>query len=141
MECKCLDSDILIDFLRGKEKAVKYIESIRESSRIVTTVINVFELYYGAFKHSKGVEGLDEFLQSVEILPLTVSEAKKEKRKAEEEAKKAAEIEVDLEGRGEVIGLKDVLISSIAVNNDCTIVTGNVKHFERIQGVKVENWK
>ena len=51
MECKCLDSDILIDFLRGKEKAVKYIESIRESSRIVTTVINVFELYYGAFKH------------------------------------------------------------------------------------------
>ncbi|BAK54693.1 type II toxin-antitoxin system VapC family toxin [Sulfurisphaera tokodaii] len=130
MECKCLDSDILIDFLRGKEKAVKYIESVRGSSRIVTTVINVFELYYGALKYNKDVEKLDEFLQSVEILPFTVSEAKK-----------AAEIEVDLENRGEVIGLKDVLISSIALNNNCTIVTGNVKHFERIQGVKVENWK
>lgn len=130
MECKCLDSDILIDFLRGKENAVKYVESVRGSSRIVTTVINVFELYYGALKYGRDVEKLDEFLQSVEILPFTASEAKK-----------AAEIEVDLENRGEVIGLKDVLISSIVLNNNCTIVTGNVKHFERIQGVKVENWK
>jgi len=46
-----------------------------------------------------------------------------------------------LESKGEVIGLKDVLISSIVISNNCVIVTGNVKHFSRIQGVKVENWK
>jgi tRNA(fMet)-specific endonuclease VapC len=73
---------------------------------------------------------LDEFLQSIEILPFTIIEAKK-----------AAELEAELESKGEVIGLKDVLISSIVISNNCVIVTGNVKHFSRIQGVKVENWK
>jgi predicted nucleic acid-binding protein len=56
----------------------------------------------------------------MEILPFTIIEAKK-----------AAEIEANLESRGEVIGLKDVLISSIAISNNCTIVTGNVKHFNK----------
>ena len=72
---------------------------------------------------------MDEFLP-IEILPFTIIEAKK-----------AAELEAELESKGEVIGLKVVLISSIVISNDCVIVTGNVKHFSRIQGVKVENWK
>ncbi|MEM0374445.1 MAG: type II toxin-antitoxin system VapC family toxin [Sulfolobaceae archaeon] len=130
MECRCLDSDILIDFLRGKERAVNYVESIRKSSRLATTVINAFELYYGAYKYNRDFEKLNEFLQSMEILPFTLVEAKK-----------AAEIEANLERRGEVVGLKDVLISSIVISNNCIIVTGNVKHFNKIQGVKVEDWK
>jgi len=130
MECKCLDTDILIDFLRGKERAVKYVESMRKNNRLATTVINVFELYYGAYKYKRDTEKLNEFLQSMEILPFTIIEAEK-----------AAEIEANLESRGEVIGLKDVLISSIAISNNCTIVTGNVKHFNKIQGVKVDSWR
>lgn len=130
MECRCLDSDILIDFLRGKERAVKYIESIGKSSRLVTTIINAFELYYGAYKYNRNVEKLNEFLQSMEILPFTLAEAKK-----------ATEIMANLESRGEVIGLKYVLISSITISNNCIIVTGNVKHFNKIQGIKIENWK
>ena len=88
MECRCLDSDILIDFLRGKERAVKYIESIGKSSRLVTTIINAFELYYGAYKYNRNVEKLNEFLQSMEILPFTLAEAKK-----------ATEIMANLESR------------------------------------------
>ncbi|MDT7886962.1 MAG: type II toxin-antitoxin system VapC family toxin [Thermoproteota archaeon] len=130
MECKCLDTDILIDFLRGKERAVKYVESMRKSTRLATTVINAFELYYGAYKYKKDTEKLNEFLKSMEILPFTIIEAKK-----------AAEIEANLESQGEVVGLKDVLISSIVISNNCTIVTGNVKHFNKIQGVKVESWR
>jgi len=129
MECKCLDTDILIDFLRGKERAVKYVESMSKRIRLVTTVINAFELYYGAYKYKRDTEKLNEFLKSMEILPFTIIEAKK-----------AAEIEANLESQGEVVGLKDVLISSIAISNNCTIVTGNVKHFNKIQGVKVESW-
>ncbi|ACP54382.1 type II toxin-antitoxin system VapC family toxin [Saccharolobus islandicus] len=130
MECKCLDSDILIDFLRGKEKAVRYIEIIKNNFRIVTTVVNAFELYYAAYKYNRDIEKIDEFMQSIEILPFTLTEAKK-----------AAEIEAKLESEGEMIGLKDVLISSIAISNSCNIVTGNVKHFSKILGVKVENWR
>jgi len=130
MECRCLDNDILIDFLRGKERAVKYVESIRKSSRLATTVINAFELYYCAYKYNRDFEKLNEFLQSMEILSFTLVEAKK-----------VAEIEASLENQGEVIGLKDVLVSSIAISNNCIVVTSNVKHFNKIQGFKVENWK
>jgi predicted nucleic acid-binding protein len=130
MECRCLDTDILIDLLRGKERAVKYVESMSKRIRLVTTVISAFELYYGAYKYKRDTEKLDEFLKSMEILPFTIIEAKK-----------AAEIEANLESQGEVIGLKDVLISSIAISNNCTIVTGNVKHFNKIQDIKVESWK
>jgi predicted nucleic acid-binding protein len=47
---------------RGKDKAIKYIEKVKGNSKLVTTSINTFELYYGAFKYSKGVQKLDEFL-------------------------------------------------------------------------------
>ncbi|QXJ29103.1 type II toxin-antitoxin system VapC family toxin [Saccharolobus shibatae] len=130
IECKCLDSDILIDFLRGKKKAVSYIDIIKNNFRIVTAVVNAFELYYTAYKYNRDIEKIDEFMQSIEILPFTLTEAKK-----------AAEIKAKLESEGEMIGLKDVLISSIAISNSCDIVTRNVKHFSKILGVKVENWR
>jgi predicted nucleic acid-binding protein len=34
----------------------------------------------------------------------------------------------------------DVFIAATALEEDVTLVTGNVKHFERIPGLKIENW-
>ena len=34
----------------------------------------------------------------------------------------------------------DILIASIALENGMTLVTGNTKHFERIEGLELENW-
>lgn len=46
-----LDTDILIDFLRGRESAIKFIKSFVESGIDVgTTAINIFELSWGAYK-------------------------------------------------------------------------------------------
>jgi len=49
-------------------------------------------------------------------------------------------LRADLERFGEPIPLADLQVASIAVANDLVLITGNVKHFERISQLKVENW-
>ncbi len=46
----CLDSDFLIDILRDKEESLRWVEQASECE-FATTIINVFELYYGEYKN------------------------------------------------------------------------------------------
>ncbi|MFX1520042.1 MAG: type II toxin-antitoxin system VapC family toxin [Promethearchaeota archaeon] len=41
---------------------------------------------------------------------------------------------------GKPIDLRDALIAGIALVNEYTLVTKNIKHFERITGLNVETW-
>ena len=52
----CIDTDILVDFLRNEEKAVEFIKEHEERNELATTHINLFELYYGAYKSNKKTE-------------------------------------------------------------------------------------
>lgn len=52
----------------------------------------------------------------------------------------AAEFRVFLEKKGTSIALADMQIAAIARSNNCTLVTGNLKHFREIPGLKIENW-
>ena len=45
-----------------------------------------------------------------------------------------------LEGHGTPIGNADIQIASIALARDLVVVTGNVRHFERVPSLAVENW-
>jgi len=56
------------------------------------------------------------------------------------EAIVAGDVLAHLAKRGEVIGLEDVLIGSTALVRDYTVVTSNVRHFQRIPNLRVENW-
>ena len=56
------------------------------------------------------------------------------------QAKRAAEIEMQLKNGGKVSGLVDSLIAAHAVSLGLTLVTNNTKHFENVPGLKVENW-
>ena len=42
--------------------------------------------------------------------------------------------------QGTPIGHPDTQIAAIALANDLTVVTGNVRHFQRVPGLTVENW-
>ena len=46
----CLDTNILVDLLRNKSDAVKWVEENESNNILATTIINVFELYSGAYK-------------------------------------------------------------------------------------------
>ena len=53
MEKVALDTDVLVDFLRGKGRAVKLLAKLMsKGASLATTVINAFELYWGAYKLS-----------------------------------------------------------------------------------------
>jgi len=124
---ECLDSDIIIDFLKGRDEAVNYIKKSNEE--LATTSINVFEVYFGGYKIGK-TKCLEDFFSSLKILTLDYNASKK-----------AAEIGTKLSNEGRQIEVKDLLIASICIVNGCTLVTSNIKHFSRINELKLKNWR
>ena len=129
-----LDSDILIAYFRNVPKAVEIIDNlILENAEIKTTIFNVAELYKGAYLSSKveeNIKQIEEFLQSITIIDFTI-----------QDAIKFAQISADLRKKGEKIGDFDELIASIAINNEETIFTRNISHYERIPQLSYKNWE
>lgn len=124
-----IDSDILIDFFRGKKEAVEWINNNRNKINFATTVINVFELYtsaYKSFDQNKKIKELEDFLNTIKILDLT-----------SDYAKEAARQRTNLEKSGSMIDMGDLLIASIAITNNFQLKTNNKKHFERIEGLRL----
>ena len=124
----CLDSDILIDFIRNKKEVVDWFKENKEKAIFATTVINVFELYAGAYnsKNLGKVKHLDEFLANFRILGINYNIAK---RAGEECAR--------LSLQGETMENSDLLIGVIALSEGFSIKTNNKKHFDRIRGLRV----
>lgn len=122
-----LDTTVLIDFLRGDQKAVNF---VAENSPLWTTEINAFELFTGAHLGKNINQRLDNakaLLAQLTVLPLD--------RRA---SLKAGEIAARLIRKGKVIEASDILIASIALTNGITeIVTANKVHYERIDEINV----
>jgi tRNA(fMet)-specific endonuclease VapC len=72
----------------------------------------------------------EEFVSENLVLPLT-----------EESAKLSAEIYANLRKTGNIVDDIDLLIAGIAIENEMTLITNNNSHFDRIPGLKTENWK
>ena len=91
--------------------------------------ITLAELYFGAFKSGKNnhFNDVSEISKLFEHYPIQYT-------------RKYGEIRWSLEKQGLRIGDMDIFIAATALEEGATLVTGNVKHFERIQGLKIENW-
>ena len=125
-----IDTDILIDLLRNKKDAVALVANLQDKNTLLaTTVINQFELHYGAHKSrdpEKNVQISEELLSKLRILPLTPRAAQK-----------AGHIFAELEGKGQAIGLRDTFIGAIALTRDFSVATNNREHFKRIAELKI----
>ncbi|MCF2140604.1 MAG: type II toxin-antitoxin system VapC family toxin [Candidatus Lokiarchaeota archaeon] len=128
-----LDTDILISFLRNKKKAVQEIKKLIESeSNLKTTIINVGELYTGAYLSSqiaKDINAIEKLLRKFDIIEFS-----------NEDARIFGQIQANLINTGNKIGKMDMLIGSIALNHSETLYTRNVKHFSKIPLLKIKNW-
>lgn len=94
--------------------------------------ITLAELQYGIEKSSnieKNREALEKFLTPIEILDFGY-----------EATIEYGKIRAELEKKGIPIGPLDMLIASHAKSLDVVLVTNNVREFERIHGLKIENW-
>ena len=120
-----VDSDVLIDFLGGREPAAGRVTREIESGNLWTTVITRFELLSGA-RGSREVRIVSDLLDSVKIAPLDVSAADR-----------AALVRRILERKGVGIGMADSLIAGIALHIGAVLLTRNRRHFERVEGLDV----
>ncbi|MCW4006763.1 MAG: type II toxin-antitoxin system VapC family toxin [Candidatus Bathyarchaeota archaeon] len=125
-----LDTDILIDLLRGKKDAEVLISTLeRKRFTFFTTAVNVYELHYGAHKSTKKEQSLQatkKLLRRMPILPFT-----------NRAAAKAGHIFAGLEAKGQSIGLSDAFIAAIALTRGYSVVTRNSSHFNKIDGLTV----
>lgn len=100
---------------------------------LFTSAVSAMELRHGALRHPAGqalwARLRREVLARVSILPF-----------GEAEAERAGAILVDLESRGALIGLEDVMIGATALAAGLTAVSRNVRHLGRIRDLAVENW-
>jgi tRNA(fMet)-specific endonuclease VapC len=97
-----------------------------------TTAITLGELFYGAVRRRSPslLRAIEEYVEG-EVTILEFDESA---------ARAYAEIRVELEAAGQRLDDADLRIASICIARDLTLVTGNVRHFERVPGLRVENW-
>jgi tRNA(fMet)-specific endonuclease VapC len=95
--------------------------------------IVVAELRYGADKsdrpranHAK----IDDFVQDLKCLDFSLNAAAEYGR-----------IRAGLEAAGQTIGSNDLLIAAQALSNQLILVTDNLKEFQRVKGLQIENWR
>ena len=99
-----------------------------------TSSVTLGELLFGAHRAGPRASELLELIRrtvpgEIPLLPFDQAAAEEYGR-----------LRAYLEARGTPIGHEDTQIAAIALANDLTVVTGNVRHFQRVPGLTVENW-
>ena len=127
-----LDTNICSFIIREKPLDIK--EKLKEYEKehiIALSSIVVSELLYGAKKRkSKKLNYIvEKFIDNFVIYDFDKSASKE-----------YANIRVSLEKKGQIIGSNDLFIASHAKSLDATLVTNNIKEFQRVDGLKVEDW-
>ena len=127
-----IDTNVCIYFIKHKPiEVVRKVKSF-QPYQIKVSAVTVAELEYGASK-SKAIEknriALLKFLSSFDVLPFD-----------DQDAEYFGRIRAYLESIGRVIGPYDMQIAAQAMCKDLILVSNNVKEFERIPSLRIENW-
>lgn len=126
-----LDTDTIIYNLKGNS-AVQ--ENLRRHfyDPLRISVITLMELYYGAYKSQKTTSNLAKIKtleNALEVIPL-----------GNESVEIFGMLKANLEKSGTPLDDFDLILASCALAHNLILVTNNVKHFQRIEGLKMENW-
>lgn len=123
-----VDADWLIDAAIGRPTAVRTLDRLSFDG-LAVSIIAVAEVYEGAFDVSDPEAKLAdfrEFLSSYAILPVT-----------DPIVERFARLRAGLRHRGQLIPDMDLLIAATALVEDLTLVSRNMRHFERISELKL----
>lgn len=126
-----LDTNICIYAINQHPTQVeKKLISLGEGQCALSSIV-ASELAYGVTKGNRASNKskLISFLSLFEVIPFD-----------EKCAWHYAKLRDELESKGQVIGSLDMLIAAHALALDATLVTNNVKEFNRVPNLKVENW-
>jgi len=127
-----LDTNFYIQILNQKEsQAARKLASISPQDVRLCSVVKA-ELFHDAYKSGResNLNLVRSFFALFESLPFD-----------EHAAEIYGSLRTDLEKRGNPIGPNDLLIASIALANNVTLVTHNANEFSRIATLPIEDWQ
>jgi predicted nucleic acid-binding protein len=126
-----LDTDTVIYSLKGHQTVKANLDRHRQAV-LKISIVTLMELYYGAYKSQKVTSNLSKIKSiedAIEIIPL-----------GRESAEVFAMLKANLEKSGTPLDDFDLLLAASALAHDLTLVTNNLKHFKRVEGLRLENW-
>jgi tRNA(fMet)-specific endonuclease VapC len=127
-----LDTNICIYIIKKQPPSVfERFESLPLGS-LSMSLVTFGELEYGAMRSNnseKALNILDELINYIPVLPMGT-----------DVAKHYADIRADLAKKGTPIGNNDLWIAAHTRSLDHTLVSNNIKEFERVEDLQLENW-
>lgn len=127
-----LDTNIITAFLRKDLTVVKTVSDYLEFfDRLTINIISYYEILRGLkdLGNEQKLRRFEEFIQENELVSIR-----------KETIEKAAEIYAYLKREGNLIEDADILMASIAIVEDLVLITNNISHFRRVEGIRTENW-
>ena len=127
-----LDTNIIAYIRNQRPETVYRRFAAYQPDDLCVSVSTMAELEYGVFRSSKpdqNREALMLLLSRIPCLPFD-----------ERAAREYGRIRHDLTQKGTLIGANDLLIAAHACALNLTLITNNTREFERVEGLKLENW-
>ncbi len=128
------DTDVITNILKPKPSPIlmKRLSETPSDHQFIS-VVTISEIVYGACKSERKEYHLHNLehvlLPQVNILDFDTGAAYV-----------AGHIRAELEKMGQPLAFADIQVASIAMSRELTLVTGNLRHFNRIAGLRVANW-
>ena len=125
-----LDTDIVVFLLRNNHKIYNRIKLL-SPSQIYVSDVTVAELEYGNYCSGRYEENkilLDNFISQINVIPF--AQAIPVYAKERYRLRKSGLSIMDF----------DLIIACTSIVNDMIMVTNNVTHFQRVDGITIENW-
>lgn len=125
-----LDTDACVEILHGNKKVIR--KRNEEQDLVAISFITVAELYYGAAKSNNMDQNnqlVAEFLLTINIIQSDI-----------EIARTYGELKAELEKSESPIADADLFIAATTIAKCDKLITGNLRHYERITGLRIDNW-
>ena len=126
-----LDTNICIYIIN--ERPAQVLQRLIDAGQasLALSAVTVAELAFGVEKSNRADSRtkLENFLSKFPLLPWDKNAAWA-----------YGKVRKSLEASGQRIGERDLLLASQALASDLTVVTNNTREFERVVGLKLENW-
>lgn len=125
-----LDTNAVIAAMKGQQGMVTRIRAQRPRDVFVSAIV-LHELYYGAFRSERTEANVDR-VDALQFQTLDFDA---------EDARNAGEIRAQLAASGSPIGPYGVLIAGQALSRELILVTRNLREFQRIKALRIEDWE
>lgn len=128
----CLDSNAVSDILRGDPEVMRHFNAAKKNNDT---------LFIPSIVYYEVVRGLKAAGKTRKLLAFHILYANSEHLDLDMNAiDKAVEIYLQLRN-GQLIEDNDIYIAAIAMVNGCTLVTANVRHLSRVEGLNFVDWR